>query len=457
MTKKIKGMIGLEIHGYLETKEKLFCTCKNHHDMKQIKPNTNICPICTGQPGAKPMLPNKSAIDKLLQIALILNCKPNLTPKSLIFQRKHYSWPDMPTGYQKTISGAYSIPVAENGKFEGIRITEVHLEEDPAAWNPETGTVDYNRAGVPLVEIVTEPDFKSSKQVEKWLRKLVLSLSYIKALNKDAGIKADVNVNIKGLSKRTEIKNVNSISEIVLAIDSEIQRHIKEKPKTLETRRWNSSDNKTELMRKKEEQADYRFIPDPDLPIIKINKSRIRQIQKTIPESPQDKLNKIIKKHNIDKKNANILIQNIDIAELFEKVVKDVDAKTALPWITVELFSVLNYNKKLPINAAMIYLSIFRCLFSICEPIRVKLAIVANAKIIGVLSFRYNGKKKLRINERRIINKGVIRRIGSISERSSLFRAYIIRKFAQIEIMTIEAKSIRLTDENAFGLMPPKK
>ena len=345
---KNKVLIGLEIHGYLETKEKLFCTCRNFHDMKVIKPNTNVCPICTGQPGAKPMLPNKSAIDKILQVGLILDCKPNLieNKKPLIFQRKHYDWPDMPSGYQRTISGAYSIPVAENGKFEGIRIREVHLEEDPAAWNPETGTIDYNRAGVPLVEIVTEPDFESSGQVENWLRNLVISLSYIKALNKDAGLKADVNVNIKGISERTEIKNVNSISEIVRAIDSEIKRHIKEKPKQKETRRWNSAENKTELMRTKEEQADYRFIPDPDLPIIKINRQRISSIKLTIPESPQEKLEKIIKKHKIDKKNAQILIRNIDIAELYEKVIEKIDPKIALPWITVELFSVLNYNKK---------------------------------------------------------------------------------------------------------------
>ena len=225
-----KSLIGLEIHGYLETKEKLFCRCKNFHDMKIIKPNTNICPICTGQPGSKPMLPNQSAIKKILQIALMLNCKPNLieNKRSLIFQRKHYDWPDMPKGYQITISGAYSIPVAENGKFLGIRIREVHLEEDPAAWNPSKATIDYNRSNTPLVEIVTEPDFTSAKQVQNWLKQLVLTLSYIKALNKDAGIKADVNVNIKGLTARTEIKNVNSITEIAKAINSELKRHKKE-------------------------------------------------------------------------------------------------------------------------------------------------------------------------------------------------------------------------------------
>ncbi len=348
MSNKNNYMIGLEIHGYLETKEKLFCTCKNFHDMKQIKPNTNICPICTGQPGSKPMLPNSSAINKILQIGLMLNCKPNLIEnnKPLIWQRKHYDWPDMPTGYQKTISGAHSTPVAENGKFLGIRITEVHLEEDPAAWNPETGQIDYNRAGVPLVEIVTEPEFKSAEQVQKWLKQLVLTLSYIKVLNKDAGIKADVNVNIIGISKRTEIKNVNSIKEIIKSINSELKRHEKQKPKKQETRRWNSESEKTELMRTKEQQADYRFIPEPDLPIIRITKQRINQIIKTLPESPQQKLKKIIEKHKINKIDAEVLTQNLEIAELFEKVIEKIPPKLAMPWITIEWLSVLNYNKK---------------------------------------------------------------------------------------------------------------
>jgi aspartyl-tRNA(Asn)/glutamyl-tRNA(Gln) amidotransferase subunit B len=360
MAKENQPLIGLEIHGYLETKEKLFCDCKNFHDMKIVKPNTNICPVCTGAPGSKPMLPNSSAIKKILQIGLMLNCKPNLIEnnKPLIFQRKHYSWPDMPHGYQKTISGAYSIPVAENGKFLGIKITEVHLEEDPAAWNPETGQIDYNRAGSPLAEIVTEPDFNSSEKVETWLRQLILTLSYIKALNNDAGIKADVNVNISGVSARTEIKNVNSITEIVKAIDSELKRHEKEKPKSKETRRWNSETGKTELMRNKEEQDDYRFIPEPDLPAIKITKKRIEEIKSNLPESPQKKLEKVIKKYKISKEDAEILTKNLEIIELFEKVIEKIPKEIALPWITVEWLGVLNHNKltadKVDINSAHI-------------------------------------------------------------------------------------------------------
>jgi len=340
-------LIGLEIHGYIETKEKLFCRCKNFHNMKLIKPNTNICPICTGMPGSKPMLPNKEALKKILQISLLLNSKINVieNKRILVFQRKHYDWPDMPVGYQRTISGAFSIPVAENGNFLGIRIKEIHLEEDPAAWNPETGTVDYNRAGCPLVEIVTEPDFNDTEKLKDWLKQLILTLSYIKALNKDAGIKADVNVNIKGISERTEIKNVNSVTEILNAINFEIKRHEKEKPKKKETRRWNSEKGITELMRGKEEIEDYRFIPDPDLPAIKINKNYVEEIKKRLPESPLQKLEKIIKNFKINKKDAEILIKNLEIVELFEEVAKKIPPKIALPWITVEWLSVLNYNK----------------------------------------------------------------------------------------------------------------
>ena len=341
-------LIGLEIHGYIETSEKLFCTCANFHDMKKVAPNTNICPICTGQPGAKPVLPNRAALDKVLQIGLLLGCKPNVIEqgKELVFQRKHYRWPDMPYGYQKTISGAHSLPVAENGLFESVRIREVHLEEDPAAWNPDTGFIDYNRAGVPLIEIVTEPDFHDASSVGEWLKNLVLTLSYIKALNKDAGIKADVNVNIHGISERTEIKNVNSISEIMRAITAEIMRHQNEKPQERETRRWNSAKGKTELMRSKETAADYRFIPDPDLLPLHIPKKFTDELKKNLPETPMEKVHKIISQHNINPADARVLTQHLELVSLFENVIEKIPAPFALPWITVEWLSVLNYNKK---------------------------------------------------------------------------------------------------------------
>ena len=336
--------IGLEIHGYLDTNEKLFCSCKSIHGAKLTKPNTNICPICTAQPGCKPQLPNSSALNKIIQIALILNCKIN---NNLIFQRKHYSWPDLPKGYQNTISGTYAIPVGTKGNFEDIKITEVHIEEDPAAWNPETGEIDYNRSGSPLVEIVTEPDFNSSEQVVEWLKQLLHTLSYVKAIDKTSGIKADVNVSINN-GKRVELKNINSIENIKNAIEIEIQRQslLPKGIQEQETRTFNSEKQTTILMRTKEQAADYRFISDPDLPIIKLKPARVNKLKSSLPESPKEKLNKLIKKHKLDKKSAEVLTKNIDIVEFFEKVVEKINPQTAVPWITTELLSVLNYNKK---------------------------------------------------------------------------------------------------------------
>jgi aspartyl-tRNA(Asn)/glutamyl-tRNA(Gln) amidotransferase subunit B len=338
------AIIGLEIHTYLNTKEKLFCSCKAIHGNKHSKPNTNICPICTGEPGSKPMLPNKSAIDKAIQIALILNCKIN---EKLVWNRKHYNWPDLPKGYQNTMSGANSTPNGINGNFLGVKITECHIEEDPAAWNPKTGEIDYNRSGSPLIEIVTDPDFKNKEQVINWLKQLVITLNYIKAIDKNAGIKADVNISLPELKGvRVEIKNINSLKNISKAIEHEIKRQSKNPPKEQETRRFNDKKNITTKMRSKEQAEDYNFISDPDLPTIKINKKRIQEIKSRLPETPEKKLNKLIKKYNIKKKNAEILTKKIEIAEFFEKIIEKTNPLLATRWVTEELLSVLNYNKK---------------------------------------------------------------------------------------------------------------
>lgn len=339
-----KVYIGLEIHAYLTTKEKLFCSCKaNRHTAKQeIKPNTNICPICTGMPGSKPMLPNEDAIKKILQLALMLNCKINT---DLIWQRKHYSWPDLPKGYQNTMSGAHSIPTAENGEFKAIKIKEIHLEEDPAQWNPETGNIDYNRSGLPLAEIVTQPDFNSVKDIEEWLDYFILSASYLKVIDKNAGIKADVNISVGKFEygRKVEVKNISSIEDIKKAVLYEIERQEKEGVCN-ETRRWTGE--KTEKMRSKESQEDYRFIPDPDLPIVKIKEKEIQEIKKSMPETPEVKLQKLIKKHKIDKKSADILTKNFSLVEFYEKIAEKISPEFALPWVTTELLRVLNYNKK---------------------------------------------------------------------------------------------------------------
>jgi aspartyl-tRNA(Asn)/glutamyl-tRNA(Gln) amidotransferase subunit B len=336
--------VGLEIHGYLNTNQKLFCRCKTSHGLKNSNPNENICPVCTGQPGSKPMLPNKNAVEKSIQIASILKCKIN--PK-LIWQRKHYDWPDLPKGYQNTISGPHAIPTGEGGEFLGIRIRECHLEEDPAAWNPKTGEIDYNRSGLPLIEIVTEPEFHSSEQVIDWLKQLITTLGYIKALDKNAGIKADVNISLPELKgERVEVKNINSLKNIKATIESEIVRQKSDIPKSQETRMFDEGKGATVKMRSKEQADDYRFISDPDLPVIILEKSRIEKIKSSLPETPQEKLKRLIKKYDLEKKYAEILTKKIDIAEFFEKIIEKINPKLASQWTTIELLSVLNYNKK---------------------------------------------------------------------------------------------------------------
>lgn len=334
-------LIGLEVHGYINTKEKLFCRCKAEHGAKFSKPNTNICPVCTAQPGSKPLLPNKSAVDKAVQISLILNCRIN---EKLIWRRKHYDWPDLPKGYQNTLSGPHAIPVGEDGKFLGVGIRECHLEEDPAAWNPATGEIDYNRSGSPLIEIVTEPDFCSSEQVIDWLKQLITTLDYIKAIDKNAGIKADVNVSVVG-GARIEIKNINSLKKIQKAIEHEFARQSKNKPKSQETRMFDDKKGITKLMRTKEQAQDYRFISEPDLPVLKLEKKRIEEIKKKIPETPFEKLEKIIRKYRIEKNSAEIMTKKLEIVEFFEKIIEKSNPKLAVRWVTEELLSVLNYNK----------------------------------------------------------------------------------------------------------------
>ena len=340
----MQGLIGLEIHTYLTTKEKLFCRCSVSRE-RGLKPNVNICPTCTGQPGAKPFAPNAEAVKKAVQIGLMLGCKINNETR---WMRKHYSWPDLPKGYQTTMSGAHATPLGADGAFENIRISSMHLEEDPASWEPQTGCVDYNRSGLPLVEIVTAPEFHFSEEVVEWLKKLVHALSYLKTVDANAGIKVDVNVNLTSPKKteRVEIKNITSIEAIGKAIEYELERQSQE-GSVRETRRYDEAKGKTIAMRSKEQQDDYRFIAEPDLQAVVIDKKIVDELKKKLPEMPEAKLKKLITKHKIDKKNAEVLAKNIDIAEFFEQVAEEgkVKADFALHWITGELLRVLNWNK----------------------------------------------------------------------------------------------------------------
>jgi len=336
---------GLEIHTYIkvDNNTKLFCECK----LSDAEPNTNICPVCTAQPGCKPMLPNKEAVEKSVKIALMLQCKIN---NILLFQRKHYSWPDLPAGYQRTISGSYALPLGQEGNFLGIGIGDVHLEEDPARWDPESGTVDYNRSGTPLVEIVTEPDFQSAEQVRNWMKALIVTLTYIDAIDPDVGVKADVNISVEPDFQRIEIKNINSFKAITEAIEYEIKRQLNDlqegKIIKQETRMWDDEKRKTIFMRMKETAQDYMFIPDPDLPRIEIKKEFIESLEKKLPERPDSKIMRYVEKWNIDKTDASVIASDIYLAEFFEEIAKKSNPVKASQFVRRDLMRVLNYNNK---------------------------------------------------------------------------------------------------------------
>jgi aspartyl-tRNA(Asn)/glutamyl-tRNA(Gln) amidotransferase subunit B len=333
----MKFKIGLEIHVYIniENRQKLFCTCAVDID---AEPNTTICPICTAQPGAKPMLPNSDAVNKVIKTALMLGCKVN---KELIWQRKHYDWPDLPKGYQNTMSGSYAVPVGVGGSFLGVGITECHLEEDPARWDPESGCVDYNRSGYPLIEIVTEPDFVSVSQVKDWLRSLMTTLGYVDAVTREMGVKCDVNVSIGPEFRRVEVKNVNSFSSIIHAIEHEIVRQGEEGVKEQQTRQWNEEAGVTKFMRSKEHALDYMFIPDPDLPVVVINSEMLSKIKMELPEKPEDKLKKLLKA-GVEKTTAGVISTDLPLSELFERLSEKVKASVVGNWIRKELLRLMN-------------------------------------------------------------------------------------------------------------------
>ena len=337
--------IGLEIHMHLNTVEKLFCTCRL--PQPDDEENLRVCPRCTGQPGAKPMLANRRAVEQVIRLALVFGAT---ITRETNFQRKHYAWPDMPTGYQRTISGGHIQPSAIDGSFKDVGIEELHLEEDPAAWDPETGSVNYNRAGFPLAEIVTRPDFTSTDQLRAWLEELMLVAEYLGVLHADYGIKADVNVSIPETGyQRVEIKNVNSFSNIVAAAEAEIarQRQCAETGETVsqQTRRYDEQQETTQFMRTKEDAADYRFTPEPDLPVLQVDDVMISGQEEQIPELPAAKRERYAT-YGLGEEDVEVLVSHRYLAELFEHALEEgLQPREVGLFLRREVMRVLNYQK----------------------------------------------------------------------------------------------------------------
>lgn len=335
--------IGLEIHIYprMESAAKLFCDCRID---PEAAPNTNICPVCTGQPGANPMAPNEEAIVKTVAIGKLFGSTIDPEPA---FQRKHYSWPDLPSGYQRTMSGTYAYPIARGGSFCDVGITQVHLEEDPARWDPDSGAVDYNRSGTPLVEVVTEPELTSPEQAREWLEQLRRRLDYASALDERFGIKADVNVSIAPDYERVEIKNINSFTAVYEAIafeaerQSELKKHGTAIPQ--ETRTWTGSE--TVYMRSKEDATDYRFIPEQDLPRVRLTDAIYEAADELAQRDPETVLETLLEA-GVEPSDADVLLDSPIVSAHAELMLNSgLPGRFVGAFLRREFIRVVNYHQ----------------------------------------------------------------------------------------------------------------
>jgi aspartyl-tRNA(Asn)/glutamyl-tRNA(Gln) amidotransferase subunit B len=356
---KYEAVIGLEIHAQLSTSSKMFCSCSTFFGQK---PNSNICPVCTSQPGSLPVL-NAKAVDFGLRTALALNCSIN---KRSVFARKNYFYPDLPKGYQIS---QYEEPLAVNGwveidlkdgKTKKIGITRVHMEEDAGKniHNDKSSFVDLNRAGVPLLEIVSEPDIRSAEEASAYFKKLRTILSYIEVSNcnmEEGNLRCDVNVSVRKrvedkFGTKVEIKNVNSFKFVEKTILYEVQRQSelldKEDKIIQETRSFDPSTGLTKSMRKKEEANDYRYFPEPDLRPLDLSDDFINQVKEALPELPDLKKTRFIKDYGLSPYDAAVLSSDREVSSYYEKLAAYTsNPKISSNWMQTEVLRVLNENK----------------------------------------------------------------------------------------------------------------
>lgn len=327
-----KPTIGLEIHAELNTASKMFCSCKNDPDEK--RPNVNVCPVCTAQPGALPVA-NEEAIRKVIKTGLALHSTIAQNSK---FDRKNYFYPDLPKGYQIS---QYDQPLCAGGFLEidgrNIGITRIHLEEDTGSLNHPEGAdyslVNLNRAGVPLMELVTEPDITSGQEAKKFAEQLQLIFRYLGVSDADMEkglMRVEVNISVSKTKKfgtKVEIKNLNSFKVVEKAIDFEIKRQtelLEAGEKVVqETRGWHDRKEITFSQREKEEAHDYRYFPEPDLPPLHFDSEYIQQISSQIPELPEAKRQRFALEYGLENAQIEIFINAKDLSEYFEKVVSE--------------------------------------------------------------------------------------------------------------------------------------
>ena len=361
---KYEPVIGLEVHVQLLTRSKIFCGCSTKFG---APPNSNTCPVCLGMPGALPVL-NRDAVAMAVKAALALNCRIN---RKSIFARKNYFYPDLPKGYQIS---QYDQPLAEHGwivihtggpdhkEEKKIGITRLHMEEDAGKSihdgfldSDRKTYVDLNRSGVPLSEIVSEPDLRSPEEAYDYLTRLKQTLLYLGVSDcnmEEGSLRCDANVSVrprgqKEFGVKTEVKNLNSFRFLQRALEYEITRQIQVLEEggkiSQETRLWNSNQGRTEAMRSKEQAHDYRYFPEPDLLPLIVSEAWQEEIRKTIPELPEAKRHRFMTQYGLSEYDADVLTQTQALAGYYERVAaKAPDAKIAANWVMVELLGALN-------------------------------------------------------------------------------------------------------------------
>ena len=358
---KYEPVIGLEIHSELKTATKIFCGCATTFGAEQ---NTHTCPVCLGLPGVLPTI-NRRVVEFAIKAGLATNCKINKYSK---FDRKNYYYPDLPKNWQ---TSQYDLPIAYEGHVEievdgerkTVRLTRIHMEEDAGKLvhsgttikDSATSNVDYNRTGVPLIEIVSEPDMHSAAEARAYMEKIKSILEYIDVSNcrmEEGNLRADINVSLRPvgsdkLGTRTEMKNINSFKALEDAINYEIERQaevLDDGGKIIqETRTWNPEKGITQSMRNKENAQDYRYMPEPDLPPIITTDEEIENFRKSLPELPDARRARLINDLGLSEYDAGIITSSRAMAEYFDTVVAGgADAKLAANWIMSDLSKNLN-------------------------------------------------------------------------------------------------------------------
>jgi aspartyl-tRNA(Asn)/glutamyl-tRNA(Gln) amidotransferase subunit B len=344
-----EAVIGLEVHARLLTRTKIFCGCATAFG---APPNTQVCPVCLGYPGALPVL-NRKAVELAIRMALATGCE--VQPRS-VFARKNYFYPDLPKGYQIS---QFDQPLATGGSILGVRLTRIHMEEDAGKLLHErdASLVDLNRAGTPLIEIVSEPDIRSSDQASAYLTRLRQMLMYAEVCDgnmEEGSMRCDANVSVRRagepLGTRTEVKNLNSFRFLRAAIDYEIQRQIGVLEGggkiDQETRLFDVNAGETRVMRSKEEAHDYRYFPEPDLFTLAIDEAWVNDVRGSLPALPDARIERYQREHGMSVVDAEVLVASRAVADFYEAAAEEAgNARAAANWVRNEVLRVLNEQK----------------------------------------------------------------------------------------------------------------